>query len=65
MHDPADFEAKTRLTAAEKLALEYSAKLETRSASNLQRHLIIQHLRSVLTQLPEDIRSALVQGWDA
>ena len=65
MHDNADFEAKTRLTAAEKLALEFAAKLETRSASNLQRHLVIQYLRSVLTQLPEDIRDALVQGWDS
>ena len=65
MQSPADFEAKTRLTAAEKLALEHAAKIDTRSAANLQRHLIIQHLRSVLPQLPEDLRAAMGQEWDS
>ena len=65
MHSPAEFEAKTRLTAAERIALDYAAKRQTRSAANLQRHLILEHLRQILDDLPADVRAALATEWDS
>ena len=64
MKSVADIEQKTRLTAAEVIGLQYAAKLETRTPSNLQRHLIRQHLMTILDRLPVDVRAALVQEWD-
>ena len=64
-HEAADIETKTRLTPAEMLGFQQLARAETRSASNLQRHLIVQLLRSRLSELSEDVRAALVQQWDS
>lgn len=64
MKTVADIKAKTRLSAAETIGLQHAAKLDTRTPSNLQRHLIRLHLQSVLDRLPPDVRDALVQEWD-
>lgn len=60
----ADIEQKTRLTAAETIGMQWLAKRETRTPSNLQRYLIQQALRERIGEMPADLRAALVREWD-
>ena len=65
MHDNADIELKTRISATEHVAATYVAEAELRSMSNLARHAIREYLRKKIDLIPKDVRASLGQGWDA
>jgi hypothetical protein len=61
---PAEIEAKTRLEAAEHVAMQCVAEAELRSSANLLRHALREYLRQRLDLIPRDVRAALGTGWD-